>query len=74
MQAIRQHVTVQSNGLIQVHVPELKPGTVAEVIILESAELPPPRRLADSVGKGRGAFATPEEVDTFIRKERDAWD
>jgi hypothetical protein len=74
MQAIRQHVTVQPNGLIQVHVPELKPGTVAEVIILESAELPPPKRLADSVGKGRGAFATPEEVDTFIRKERDAWD
>ena len=74
MQAIRQHVTVQPNGLIQVHVPELKPGTVAEVIILESDELPSQKCLADSVGKGRGAFATSEEVDAFIRKERDAWD
>ncbi|MDI6725567.1 MAG: hypothetical protein QMD32_01280 [Smithellaceae bacterium] len=74
MQAIKQHVTVPPNGLIQVHVPELKPGTLAEVIILESAELPPPKRLADSIGKGRGSFATSEEADAFIRKERDAWD
>lgn len=25
-------------------------------------------------GSGRGGFATPDEADEFIRKERDAWD
>jgi hypothetical protein len=74
MQAIRQHVTVQSDGLIQICVPELKPGTVAEVIILDSAEHPPKKRLADTIGKGRGAYATPDEATAFVRKERDAWE
>jgi hypothetical protein len=25
-------------------------------------------------GSGRGAFATPDEADAFIRQERDAWE
>jgi hypothetical protein len=74
MQAIRQHVTIQPDGLIHIHVPELKPGTVAEVIILESGEIPPKSAMASLIGKGRGAFASREAVDTFIRRERNLWE
>ncbi len=74
MQAIRQHVTIQPDGLIQIHVPELKPGTVAEVIILESGETPPKSTMASLIGKGRGAFASCEAVDAFIRRERNSWE
>ena len=56
MQAIRQHVTIQPDGLIHIHVPELKPGTVAEVIILESGEATPKSTMTSLIGKGRGAF------------------
>jgi len=30
--------------------------------------------LTDLVGSAPGSFATPEEVDQFIRQERDVWD
>jgi hypothetical protein len=26
------------------------------------------------IGSGKGLFSSPEEVDRFIREERDAWD
>lgn len=29
--------------------------------------------LVDMVGRGRGVFSSPEEVDRFIRTERDEW-
>jgi len=74
MQAIRQHVTIQPDGLIHIHVPELKPGTVAEVIILESGEATPKSTMTSLIGKGRGAFALPADVDTFIIRERNSWE
>ncbi|MFH0958319.1 MAG: hypothetical protein V1897_06410 [Pseudomonadota bacterium] len=38
VQALKQSVTVQADGLIQIHVPEFKPRTIAEVIVLDSSE------------------------------------
>lgn len=32
------------------------------------------RPLTSFIGAGKGSFATPEEVDRFIREERDEWD
>jgi antitoxin component of MazEF toxin-antitoxin module len=29
--------------------------------------------LVDMIGKGQGSFESPEEVDQFIRNERDKW-
>lgn len=29
--------------------------------------------LANSIGLAQGSFATPEEADEFIRREREAW-
>ena len=72
MQAIRQHVTIPPDGLIQLRVPELTPGTIVEVIILESSEIPPKSTMASLIGKGGGAFTTPEAVDTFIRSKRES--
>jgi hypothetical protein len=72
--AVRHHVTVQTDGLIQVHVPEFKAGTIAEVIILESYEQVGKSDIAGFIGKGQGCFATAEEADAFIRNERSSWD
>ena len=74
LHAIRQHVTVQPDGLIQIHVPEFKAGTIAEVIILESSEHVGKSAIASFIGKGQGCFATAQEADAFIRNERLSWE
>jgi len=71
--AVRQHVTVQPDGIIQIHVPEFKAGTIAEVIIMESSEHVGKRAIASFIGKGQGCFATAQEADAFIRNERLSW-
>jgi hypothetical protein len=48
------------------------PETPLTVTVELEAPLPR-RRLVDSIGAGRGAFASPDDVDAFIRRERDAW-
>jgi hypothetical protein len=50
----------------------LAPETPLTVTVELEGPLPR-RRLVDFIGAGRGAFASPDEVDTFIRRERDAW-
>ena len=74
IQAIRERVTVQSGGRIEIVHPELPSGAEAEVIVMlepTASELP---RLASFVGKGKGAFQSAAEIDAFLRAERDAWD
>ncbi len=72
---IKQDVTIQSGGLIQIWAPQLKPGTRAEVIVIpEQPQQPRKCSLRSLIGAGKGAFATPEEADRFIRAERDAWE
>lgn len=49
--------------------PEFAEGTTAEVIVLEAARENSPVRktmLTDVIGKGKGAFTSPQEVDQFI--------
>ena len=74
IQAVKQRVTVQADGLIQIHVPEFKPGTIAEVIVLDSSEETKKTSLTSFIGKGKGSFATAQEADAFIRKERNSWE
>lgn len=78
IRAIRQSVVVQPGGRIEVTAPELKAGTQAEVIVLEQgparADEGPLVPLASLVGSCKGMFATPEEADEFLQRERDAWD
>jgi hypothetical protein len=71
--AIRRIVTVQSGSRIEIHTPELPPGTQAEVVVLEIPSSASKRSFSALLGQGRGTFATPEEADGFLRRERDQW-
>jgi hypothetical protein len=70
---IHERVTVKG-GRVEVRHPDLPEGAEAEVIILVEPyqeELPP---LASFLGQGRGCFSNAEEIDDFIRSEREAWE
>lgn len=73
VRAIKQIVTIQPGGRIEVCSDELPEGCEAEVIVLvKSAEPKPSYR--DMFGAGKGAYRTPDEADAFLRGERDAWE
>ncbi len=73
--AIKQVVTVRPGGVIEIRSPELPEGARAEVIvILEDGQRSRGKPLRSIIGTGKGCFATPEEADAFLRKERDAWE
>jgi hypothetical protein len=77
LNAIKQEVTVLPNGVVPFRSPELRAGSRVEVIVLlkETSPSPPRKRsLLSFMGKGKGAFATPEQADAFIRQERDTWE
>jgi len=74
LHAIREKVTVKPGGVLELYHPELPAGTEAEVIIMVQRLGATPREpLASFVGRIKGCFASAEEVDTHIRKERDTW-
>jgi hypothetical protein len=70
--AIREHITVDQEGIIEIHNPVLSVGTKAEVIVLvESSESEPEGQpLVSFIGRGKGCFADAAEVDSFVRSER----
>ena len=72
VQAIKQTVTIQPGGRIEVLSSEFPVGAQAEVIVLVDRDMPM-KCYSDLIGSGRGTFATPNEVDAFLGKERDAW-
>ena len=74
MVAIRQRVTVQPGGVIELRSSELPPGSQADVIVLLETSPAPEQPLASFIGAGKGCFSDAAEVDAFIRAERDAWD
>ena len=71
---VRQRVRVETNGLIQIRVPELKDGTLADVIVIGLPADGAESGLVKFIGLGKGCYASVEEVDSFIRKERDSWE
>ena len=72
--ALKKRVTIQPGGLVEIRSDELKPGAVAEVIVLVEQGTGTPPSLSSFVGKGQGCFSGIQEVDRFIRSERDAWE
>ena len=74
LHAIRQKVTVKAGGRIELCAPELAEGTQADAIVIEGSAPLAVRSLTALLGQGRGAYATPEAADAFLRGERDAWD
>jgi len=72
--ALRQLVTVKPGGIIELRSDELEAGATAEVIMLVESPTQAPRTLSSFIGAGKGCFSDVQEVDAFIRGERDAWD
>jgi len=72
--AVKEEVEVMPGGILQIHAKNLKPHTKAFVMaVIEVDEKPSSKKLAGLVGSGKGLYETPEDVDSFIRRERDAW-
>ena len=75
LHAIKQQVIVPPDGVLKIYSKELQPGSQAEIIvILKQLPPPTPQGLLRFMGKGKGAFATPKQADSFIRGERDSWE
>jgi hypothetical protein len=72
MTAIKQTVTIQPGGRIEVVSGDLPAGRRAEVIILVDEEQPT-RRFTDFIGKGQGLYPDIQTADRAVREERDAW-
>src|SRR5258708_4548490 len=78
--AVRQTVKVLSDGRIEIIAPELRAGTVTEVIVLlppESTPSTPAERVAELARLRETIGLTPEAADNWaveVRAERNAWD
>jgi hypothetical protein len=70
---VRRRVLIEPGGIIRIQSDELPSGVEADVIIHVRRPVQP-NRYASLFGSGRGAFASSVEVDTFLRRERDAWE
>lgn len=78
MEPVRQQVIVGTAGRIVIQVPQLSPGTRAEVIVVEQAgaaadEVRPVRR-SSLIASCPRMFGSPHEADVFLSRERDTWD
>ncbi len=66
---------MQPGGVIEIQSPELPAGATVEVIVLlEPQAQSASQGLSRFIGAAQGNFATPAEVDQFIRLEREAWE
>ena len=75
--AIRIETVVQPDGSIEVSVPGLMPGEKVTVTVETQNEAPiQKRRAAEILAElpGHLQFKTAEEVDAYIREERESWD
>ena len=74
---IQVEATVSPEGKIEISVPELAPGQRVRVSIQpEDVPAEEKRSVIEilSEAPGHQLFKTAEEVDAYIREERDSWD
>ncbi|HKB48575.1 MAG TPA: hypothetical protein VKC57_12815 [Ktedonobacterales bacterium] len=74
---IQVEATVSPEGKIEISVPELAPGQRVRVSIQPEEATPlQPQHVLDIVENlpGHRLFKTADEVDAYIREERDSWD
>ncbi len=75
--ALRMTALVQPGGKIEVMDTDLPEGQSVEVIVLlPSPSIVPRRSILDVLADAPGhlAFQTADEVDSYLREERDAWE
>ncbi len=88
-QVLQQQVTVQAGGKVELVWPELKAGDVVDVVVsaaldTERSSAGQPsgagsrtrRSVLDILSEAPGhlVFNSAQEVDEYIREERDSWD
>lgn len=77
VQAIHETVRVQKGGKLELQSDRLTEGQEVDVIVLpriaSPGEVPPVKSIFELKGAGK-SFGSAEEVDRFIREERDKWD
>ncbi|HEY0736759.1 MAG TPA: hypothetical protein VGD69_17705 [Herpetosiphonaceae bacterium] len=76
-QALRMTALVQPGGKIEVTDADLPVGQPVEVIVLLQSPSAIPRRSILEVlddAPGHLGFQTVDEVDAYLRSERDTWD
>jgi len=74
---LRVKTVVLPGGRIEISTPELIPGQqVTVVVMVEDKETVEPRHVIDILTSlpGHRLFRNAEEVDAYLREERDAWD
>jgi hypothetical protein len=74
--AIQVRTTILSGHRIDIAVPELPEGRTATVFIVLDEDGLPKRPLHEVLGDYPGGqlFHSAEEVDAYLRQERDSWD
>lgn len=78
--SIHIEATVSPDGKIEINVPELQPGQRVRVSIqpaeVEQAPVTGDVHMIDLIKDlpGHRLFKTAEEVDDYLRQERDSWD
>ena len=76
MPAIKEEVEILPGGILQLHTHNLPEHTkISGMAILElpDREKSSPSPLKSMIGSGSGIFSSPNDVDHFIRNERNAW-
>ena len=75
---IHTRAVVGANGSIEIHAPKLTAGQEVEITIEVQTTEPEEqkRRAIEYLAEmpGHLQFRTAEEVDAYIREERDSWD
>lgn len=75
---IHREAVVGPDGVIAIPTPELQPGQRVAITIEPEQTSPqqPSSRIRDILAEAPGhlEFQTADEVDAYIREERDAWD
>ncbi|MGH2593275.1 MAG: hypothetical protein ACRDGG_07160 [Anaerolineae bacterium] len=74
--AIQIETTILPGGRIEISAPELIPGRPARVFVIVEEEQVEKRFAVDILAEAPGhrLFKTAEEVDAYIREERDSWE
>ncbi len=73
---IHTRAVVRPDGSIEIRATELTPGQEVEITIEAQAEPEEKKHVIDIINNlpGHLEFQTAEEVDAYIREERDSWD
>jgi hypothetical protein len=74
--ALKMTTTVLGGGRIELTHPQLPSGQAVDVIVLLPEGRPSGHSVVDVLQEapGRLVFQTAEEVDTYLREERDSWE